>query len=95
MPTGVLIHVEWCKKVGGRRGNNARRMIEFALSNVPEDMQLILGTVRLQGAEYDGHTIELTEKYSLLEEESYRQANARVLPLLELLVQQDSESRLV
>lgn len=74
---------------------NARRMIEFALSNVPPDMQLILGTVRLQGAEYGGYTIELTEKYSLLEEEGYREANARVLPLLELLVQQDPETRLV
>jgi hypothetical protein len=65
---------------------NAKRMIQFALDNVPQGMQLILGTVRLHGATYDGATFELDRKYRLLQPDEYETVRNRLAPLLDSLI---------
>jgi hypothetical protein len=65
---------------------NAKRIIEFSLKNVPDGMQLILGSVRLHGVKYDGHRIELTEKRQLLRREDYAAVRDKLRPLMDRLI---------
>src|SRR5690606_17674221 len=50
---------------------NAAAIIAFALKNRPPDMQLVLGTVSLHGAEYGGHVINPQVKESLLQSDQF------------------------
>lgn len=60
---------------------NAARMIEFALKNVPEGAQLILGTVKLHGVAHAGGIIETDNPYHLLNPEEYEPIRAEMAPL--------------
>lgn len=61
---------------------NAQRIIQFAVDNVPQGMQLVLGSVRLHDAIYAGERIELVDKRRLLRAEEYDDVHAELEPLL-------------
>jgi hypothetical protein len=65
---------------------NAERIMQFAVDNVPADMQLILGSVRLHNAHYDGTRVELTDKRRLLRAEEFPSVHEELEPLLNSLV---------
>lgn len=65
---------------------NAMRMIQFALEHVPDDMQLILGSVSLHGAAYDGYSIEIEGKRSLLEADAYDEVTSIMKPYYDALI---------
>lgn len=66
--------------------SNAKRMIEFALSNIPTGMQLILGTVKLHGANYSGAFVKTDTKDHLLKAAQYEAAGAVIGPFLQKLL---------
>ncbi|WP_240481793.1 hypothetical protein [Novosphingobium fuchskuhlense] len=68
---------------------NAAAIIAFALKNRPRDMQLILGTVSLHGAEYDGHVINPQVKESLLRQDEFENVNSYMRPFINKLLGQD------
>jgi len=68
---------------------NAAAIIAFALKNRPRDMQLVLGTVSMHGAKYDGHSINPKVKESLLREEEFDIVNAYMRPFINKLLGQD------
>ena len=72
---------------------NAARIIQFILSNVPKDMQLILGTVSLHGVQYGGHEVHTTQKLRLLNEETYEEAKGYMNPLYMKLLQASKSTR--
>lgn len=47
------------------------KIMEFINSNQPENSQMILGLAENYGVDFDCKTIELTEKYSLLQKDEY------------------------
>lgn len=65
---------------------NAQRIMQFALDNVPEGMQLILGSVRLHNASYEGERIELVDIRRLLRAEEYETVHQELEPLLNNLL---------
>ena len=65
---------------------NAERMMQFAVDNVPEGMQLILGSVRLHNARYTGSRVELVDKWRLLRAEEFDAVNQELEPLLNSLL---------
>jgi hypothetical protein len=65
---------------------NAERIMQFALDNVPDGMQLILGSVRLHNATYSGRRIELLDKRRLLRSEEYDDIHQELEPLLNSLL---------
>jgi hypothetical protein len=65
---------------------NATRMIQFALEHVPDDMQLILGSVSLHGAVYDGYSIEIEGKRSLLQSDAYNEVSGIMKPYYDTLI---------
>lgn len=69
--------------------NNAAAIIAFALKNRPRDMQLILGTVSLHGAEFNGHVINPQVKESLLRKEEFETVNAYLRPFINKMLGQD------
>jgi hypothetical protein len=66
---------------------NAARMISFCLNDVPEESQLILGTVSLHGVEYDGYVVETHTKNKLLRAELFEEVNEIVRPYYAKLLQ--------
>jgi hypothetical protein len=71
---------------------NARRMIRFAIERRPAGTQLVLGTVKLHGVEYDGHRIETLHEDSLLQAEDYEIARMTIDPLVDQMFGQNSLS---
>ncbi|UYO48401.1 hypothetical protein KQX64_21095 [Rhodopseudomonas palustris] len=65
---------------------NATRMIQFALEHVPAGMQLILGSVSLHGAVYDGYSIELEGERSLLRADAYDEVTSIMKPYYDALL---------
>ncbi|WDF75225.1 hypothetical protein [Novosphingobium sp. KACC 22771] len=63
--------------------DNARRMIHFAIDRRPDDSQLVLGTVKLHGVDYDGHRIETLHENSLLGADGYDDARHLIDPLVD------------
>lgn len=61
---------------------NAERIMQFAVDNVPDGMQLILGSVRLHNASYAGKRIELVDKRRLLRAEEFDAVDQEFEPLL-------------
>jgi hypothetical protein len=68
---------------------NAAAIIAFALRNRPRDMQLVLGTVSLHGAKYEGHVINPQVKESLLREDEFETVNAYMRPFINKVLGQD------
>lgn len=68
---------------------NAAAIIGFALKNMPRDMQLVLGTVSLHGAAYDGHIINPQVKESLLQSDQFETVNAYIRPFINKMLGQD------
>lgn len=68
---------------------NAAAIIAFALKNRPRDMQLVLGTVSLHGAEYEGHVINPNEKEALLRVEDFDAVNTFMRPFINKMLGQD------
>lgn len=68
---------------------NAAAIIGFALKNRPRDMQLVLGTVSLHGAEYGGHVINPLVKESLLRSEEFDTVNTYMRPFINKMLGQD------
>ncbi|MBB4859244.1 hypothetical protein HNO88_002573 [Novosphingobium chloroacetimidivorans] len=68
---------------------NAAAIIAFALKNRPRDMQLVLGTVSLHGAEYNGHVINPQVKESLLREDEFETINSYMRPFINKLLGHD------
>jgi hypothetical protein len=68
--------------------DNAARIIKFALGQVPQDMQMILGTVSLHGVDYDGYVIKTENKYRLLSKDAYEEVSGVLKPYYAKLVQQ-------
>ena len=60
--------------------------MQFAVDNVPEGMQLILGSVRLHNASYGGRRIELLDKRRLLRAEEFEALHQEIDPLLNSLL---------
>lgn len=71
---------------------NATRMIQFALEHVPDDMQLILGSVSLHGAVYDGYSIEIEGKRSLLQSDAYDEVSGIMKPYYDALIRPQANS---
>jgi hypothetical protein len=67
---------------------NAARIIQFALGQVPQDMQMILGTVSLHGVDYDGYVIKTENKYRLLSKDAYEQVSGAMKHYFAKLIQQ-------
>jgi hypothetical protein len=67
--------------------DNATRIIKFALERVPNDTQLILGTVSLHGADYDGYVIRTEDKYHLLSSDAYEEVSDLMKPYYAKLIQ--------
>lgn len=65
---------------------NAERIMQFAVANVPDGMQLILGSVRLHNAKYVGKRIELVDKRHLLRAEEFDAVHQELEPLLNSLL---------
>lgn len=65
---------------------NAERIMQFAVDNVPDGMQLILGSVRLHNASYGGEQIELVDKRRLLRAEEFDAVHQELQPLLNSLL---------
>lgn len=65
---------------------NANRMIEFAINNVPSDMQLVLGTVSLHNVPFAGTRIETSVKYHLLLKAEFEKVRAKISPFLQQLL---------
>jgi len=61
---------------------NAARVIQFIVNNVPPGAQLILGTVQLHGVEYSGHVIEMESEQKLLKEDKFDDVRDQMAPLL-------------
>ncbi|WP_051310560.1 hypothetical protein [Bradyrhizobium sp. Cp5.3] len=66
---------------------NATRMIDFCLGEIPEGSQLILGTVSLHGAKYDGHIIETDTKNKLLKTTLFDEVSDLMRPFYTKLLQ--------
>lgn len=64
---------------------NRNKIINFIFDNTPDDYQLVLGTVDLHGAEYDGHTISPGTKLKLLDNDEFEESYNMVSPLLDRL----------
>lgn len=62
---------------------NLARMINIILTEKPKDTQLILGLVELGDYEFDGEVIQMTDKYSLLNEVDYELYSAEIRDLLD------------
>jgi len=60
---------------------NVPRIMDFVLNKKPESSQLVLGTVELHGARYDGYLVELNDKYSLLSKKEYEEVDSIISPL--------------
>lgn len=67
--------------------DNLKKMINLIFDEQPEDSQLILGVVEMKEQITDGETIELTNKYHLLQEEPYEELSHYVKNLLEISYQ--------
>jgi hypothetical protein len=67
--------------------DNATRIIKFALERVPNGTQLILGTVSLHGADYDGYVIRTEDKYHLLSSDAYEEVSDLMKPYYAKLIQ--------
>ena len=57
------------------------------LERVPNDMQLVLGTVSLHGADYDGYVIRTEDKYHLLSSDAYEEVSDLMKPYYAKLIQ--------
>jgi hypothetical protein len=66
---------------------NAARMIKFCLNEMPDDAQLILGTVSLHGADYGGYVIATDTKNKLLKTELFEHVNESLKPYFTKLLQ--------
>ena len=53
---------------------NLKRILQFIPQCCPEGSQLVLGLVDDAGFQFDGKTIELKDKFSLLDQEAYLEA---------------------
>jgi hypothetical protein len=65
---------------------NAELIMQFAVDNVPDGMQLILGSVRLHNASYIGNRIDLMDKRRLLSVEEFDTVQQELEPLLNSLL---------
>lgn len=65
---------------------NAARMIDFALKNVPPGGQLILGTVKLHGVAHTGRLIETDKPYHLLSPDEYDAVRTEMAPLFQQML---------
>lgn len=70
--------------------DNARRMIRFAIERRPAGTQLVLGTVKLHGVDYDGHRIETLDEDSLLQADAYEETRSLIDPLVDQMFRQRS-----
>ena len=61
------------------------KIMEFINNNQPEKSQLILGLAETYGVDFDCKVLELTEKYSLLNEKSYNDVHDEMIDKLQLL----------
>ena len=62
---------------------NIDKMLNFIISNKPLGSQLILGLVEMDDLEFEGETIVLSEKHSLLQKDDYPNIFLEVKSLLE------------
>jgi len=65
---------------------NIPRILNFIISNTPDDCQLVLGCVKLHEVNFEGHVIEATVKHQLLQEEAFDQVKSRIDPLINQLL---------
>lgn len=61
------------------------KILGFINDNQPENSQLILGLAETYGVNFNCHTIELTEKYSLLQQDEFNEVYAEIAPKLDRL----------
>ncbi len=62
--------------------SNLDKILSFIVENKPEDSQLILGLVEMENIEFDGETIILDKKHSLLRENEYPTISKEIKSLL-------------
>jgi DNA repair exonuclease SbcCD ATPase subunit len=62
--------------------SNLDNILSFIVENKPEDSQLILGLVEMENIEFDGETIILDKKHSLLRENEYPTISKEIKSLL-------------
>ncbi|MGQ7873480.1 hypothetical protein [Bacillus sp. 1A] len=62
---------------------NLERMLQFIIMNKPNNAQLILGLVEIEGIAFEGKTITLDNKFSLLREEEYEAVSEEISVLLD------------
>ncbi|SOC40741.1 AAA family ATPase [Salinicoccus kekensis] len=61
---------------------NLDKMLEFIIEKKPENSQLILGLVEMDDINFEGKTIVLEEKHSLLEKRDYTEVSLKIKKLL-------------
>jgi len=66
--------------------DNAERIMQFAVDNVPDGMQLILGSVGAHNANFVGKRIELVKKRRLLSGDEFDAVHVELEPLLNSLL---------
>lgn len=62
---------------------NLDKMLDFIIEEKPEDSQLILGLVEMNDISFEGKTLILNEKHSLLEKSDYPTISMEIKDLLE------------
>ncbi|WP_254510278.1 hypothetical protein [Anatilimnocola floriformis] len=62
---------------------NWEKIIEFTRDFLPTDSQLVLGLVDDMGINFGGNVIELKEKFSVMNKESYEEVASIVRPLID------------
>ncbi|MEA1675486.1 AAA family ATPase [Nitrospirillum sp. BR 11163] len=65
--------------------NNTIATFDLIFSQMPDDTQLILGTVSLPDVTFEGHSITLSDKYSLLQEGEFEEVSSHINPRIHLL----------
>ncbi|MNI87681.1 hypothetical protein D3C73_1449000 [compost metagenome] len=58
---------------------------DFIIKNQPKNSQLILGAVEFGDRQFEGKTIELTEKYHFLQKDDYEEVSEEINRLLSLI----------
>jgi hypothetical protein len=61
---------------------NLKRMLEFIRDNRPADTQLILAVVDRMGVEFEGSTVDVKTRNSVLEKMAYAEVSQQLRPLI-------------
>lgn len=68
---------------------NLQALLAFIRDHQPSGSQLVLALEDSYGIDFEGSTVKLTHKYSVLQESEYEDVGAQVLPLMQVALTND------